>query len=132
MAMIRIVYYSERNPAVGLDMRKLLDTCQTNNVRDKIGGFLHYNGIYFLQVLEGEQERVADCYARIAVDPAHRNLVLIGAEVVSERKFETWTMGLEPGAAHPTKDTFLANFAASTVDPAIVAAIDERIAKSSR
>ena len=40
MSLIRIVYYSERNPKVGLDMRRLLDACERNNKRDGIGGFL--------------------------------------------------------------------------------------------
>jgi hypothetical protein len=120
MALIRIVYYSERAQAVGLDMRRLLDTSERNNVRDGIGGFLHYNGIYFLQVLEGEHALVQACYCRIAADPTHHNMVLIGAEVITERKFETWAMGLNTGVANPDKDTFLRNFATSTVDTSLL------------
>jgi Sensors of blue-light using FAD len=122
MSMIRIVYYSERTPSVGIDMRRLLDTCERNNVRDGIGGFLHYNGVYFLQVLEGERDVVRACYQRISADGAHTNLVLIGAEEIAARKFESWTMGLGAGLGNPTKETFLANFAASKVDPAVMGA----------
>jgi Sensors of blue-light using FAD len=121
MPLIRIVYYSERNPAVGLDMRRLLDCCERNNPRDNIGGFLHYNGTYFLQVLEGDRDFVRALYRRIEIDRAHMNLVLIGAETVTERKFEHWTMGLNAGVANPTRETFMANFAASSVDPALLA-----------
>jgi hypothetical protein len=120
MSVIRIVYYSERDPKIGLDMRRLIDSCERNNLRDGIGGFLHYNGVYFLQVLEGERGAVRACYNRIAADPAHMNMVLIGAEAVSERKFESWTMGVNAGVTNPTKETFLANFAASKVDPAVL------------
>jgi len=123
MSMIRIVYYSERNPTVGLDMKKLLDTSQRNNVRDGIGGFLHYNGLYFLQALEGEQSVVAACYGRIEKDPSHHNIVVIGAEVVTERKFERWGMGLAAGVGYPSKETFIEKFSASEVDPSILAAI---------
>ena len=116
MPLIRIVYYSERNPKVGLDMKRLIDACERNNPRDHIGGFLHYNGVYFLQVLEGEQDVVRACYARIKADETHNNLVLIGAETVTDRKFADWTMGVNAGVANPSKDTFLENFASSTVD----------------
>ena len=121
MALIRIVYYSERNQSVGLDMRRLLDACERNNARDGIGGFLHYNGVYFLQVLEGESDVVRACYTRIAADGTHHNLVLIGAEAVQTRKFETWQMGLNAGIANPTRELFLDKFATSTVDPRVLA-----------
>ena len=120
MSLIRIVYYSERNPSAGLDMRRLLDACERNNPRDGIGGFLHYNGFYFLQVLEGERALVRACYDRILVDIAHINIVLIGAEAITTRKFEQWTMSLEPGRESPSKETFLSNFAASTIDPGLL------------
>ena len=120
MSLIRIVYYSERNAKVGLDMRRLLDACERNNVRDGIGGFLHYNGTYFLQVLEGNSDVVRACYARIRADVTHVNLVLIGAETIVARKFEGWTMKLDAGTENPSKDVFLANFATSTIDPALI------------
>ena len=120
MSLIRIVYYSERNPKVGLDMRRLLDACERNNKRDGIGGFLHYNGSYFLQVLEGDSGVVRACYKRIEIDDTHKNLVLIGAEEIETRKFDGWTMDLNAGAANPSKETFLENFAASKVDAAVL------------
>jgi hypothetical protein len=123
MPLIRIVYYSERNPAVGLDMKRLIDACERNNTRDDIGGFLHYNGLYFLQVLEGEHDLVRACYARIKEDKTHNNMVLIGAETVTERKFLAWTIGVDPGVSNPSKETFIANFASSTIDPALLAKI---------
>ena len=121
MSLIRIVYYSERNPGVGLDMRRLIDACERNNPRDEISGFLHYNGIYFLQALEGERDKVRACYDRIRADSAHMNLVLIGAEDIAARKYQDWTINVNPGAQHPTKDMFLENFALSKVDPDVLA-----------
>lgn len=121
MSMIRIVYYSERVPNVGLDMRALIDACERNNQRDGIGGFLHYNGVYFLQVLEGEREVVRACYRRIVANPTHFNMVLIGAEPISTRKFEAWSINVNAGTANPSKETFLANFATSIVDPSVLA-----------
>lgn len=123
MPLIRIVYYSEREPLRGLDMRSLLATCERNNMRDEIGGFLHYNGHYFLQVLEGEADVVIGCYRRISADIHHRNLVVLGAEHIETRSFGNWKMGLEAGLQYPTKDVFKANFASSKLDPVLVAAM---------
>lgn len=118
--LIRIVYYSERDPVVGLDLKWLNETCVRNNTRDEIGGFLHYNGYYFLQVLEGDQVAVSNCYARIEASGLHRNLVLIGAERIEARTYPAWSMGLGEGMKFPTKEMFLAHFAASRVDPVVV------------
>ena len=120
MSLIRIVYYSERNPTNGLDMKRLIDACERNNPRDGISGFLHYNGVYFLQVLEGDQLRVRDCYERIRADETHKNLVLIGAERISERKFAEWTIDVNAGVSNPSKEVFLEKFASSTIDPALL------------
>ena len=120
MSRIRVVYYSERELTVGLDMSRLVTQCERNNARDQIGGFLHYNGLYFLQVLEGDRDRVRACYLRILADKAHKNIVLIGAEEVSELKFADWTMSVDPGTLNPTKETFLANFASSKVDQTVL------------
>jgi hypothetical protein len=123
MGLIRIVYYSERDSRLGLDMRALLDACNRNNTRDDIGGFLHYNGHYFLQALEGEQDVIVACYRRIAADQRHMNLVLIGAEPIDTRSFGLWSMGVEAGHEYPSKEVFAANFATSRVDPDIAAAL---------
>lgn len=124
MSLIRIVYYSERDAMVGLDMRRLIDACERNNARDGISGFLHYNGVYFLQVLEGEPSVIRSLYQRIHADEAHKNLVLIGAEEIEERKFEGWSLDVDPGVSKPSKEKFLANFATSKVEPAVLAGAD--------
>jgi hypothetical protein len=101
-------------------MKALHDTCVRNNGRDGIGGFLHYNGFYFLQVLEGEQAKVSSCFNRISKDVHHGNLVVIGAEFIEKSTYPVWTIGLEGGMKNPSKDVFLAHFASSKVDPAAI------------
>jgi Sensors of blue-light using FAD len=118
MPLIRIVYYSEPERSYGIDMKVLHETCVRNNGRDSIGGFLHYNGYYFLQVLEGERDKVSACYHRIASDPRHTNMVLIGSEVIEQLTYPSWTIGLDVGLKNPTKEVFLEHFASSKIDPA--------------
>jgi Sensors of blue-light using FAD len=122
MNLTRIIYYSERNAALSLDVRQLLGTCHKNNSRDNITGFLHYNGFYFLQVLEGGRAVVSACYHRIAADPRHHNIVLINAEDVATRAFPTWAMGLHEGMNDRTREIFLRYFASSKVDPETISA----------
>jgi Sensors of blue-light using FAD len=117
MNLTRIIYYSERNTSVALDLRQLLATCHKNNARDGLTGFLHYNGFYFLQVLEGGRAPVSSVYHRIAADPRHSNIVLISCVDVRERLFPSWSMGLHEGMDDRTKEVFLRYFATNKVDP---------------
>jgi Sensors of blue-light using FAD len=120
MNLTRIIYYSERNASAALDLRQLLTTCHTNNGRDGLTGFLHFNGFYFLQVLEGSRAAVSACYHRIAADPRHSNIVLISCSDVRERLFPSWSMGLHEGMNERTKEIFLRYFATNKVDPEII------------
>lgn len=122
MNLTRIIYYSERNASQTLDVRQIIAASHRNNGRDNITGFLHFNGYYFLQVLEGGRAAVSACYHRIAADPRHTNIVLIGADDVRERLFPTWSMGLHEGMNKRTKDIFMRYFATEEVDPETISA----------
>lgn len=120
MNLSRIIYYSEVNPGVDLDLRQLLATSHKNNKQDKITGFLFFNKTYFLQVLEGGREQVSARYHRIATDPRHKNLRLISCTDAHERAFPTWLMGLHGAMDEETTDIFLRYFATDEVDPATI------------
>ena len=122
MNLTRIIYYSERNASTSLDVRQIIAASHRNNGRDNITGFLHYNGYYFLQVLEGGRAAVSACYHRISQDPRHTNIVLISAEDVRERLFPSWSMGLHEGMDKRTKEIFLRYFATEEVDPETISA----------
>ncbi|MEL6622182.1 MAG: BLUF domain-containing protein [Pseudomonadota bacterium] len=122
MNLTRIIYYSERNASTSLDVRQIIAASHRNNGRDNITGFLHYNGYYFLQVLEGGRASVSACYHRISQDPRHTNIVLISAEDVRERLFPSWSMGLHEGMDKRTKEIFLRYFATEEVDPETISA----------
>ena len=47
----------------------------------------------FLQVLEGGRNAVSRLYNRIAADPRHTDVVLLGYEEIAERRFAGWAMG---------------------------------------
>lgn len=117
MNLCRLVYYSERNPAVALDLRTLIATCHKNNAPRSLTGLLHFNGTYFLQVLEGGRADVSAIYHRIATDPRHINLIILSTGDVRERLFPTWSMGLHEGMTDRTREIFLRYFAKERFDP---------------
>ncbi|MEL6678432.1 MAG: BLUF domain-containing protein [Pseudomonadota bacterium] len=120
MNLIRLVYYSQRNPSLSLEMRDLIASCHRNNTPNNITGILHYNGTYFLQVLEGGRAEVSSTYHRIAKDPRHINVILISCSDVRERMFPTWSMGLHEGMDDKTKRVFLRYFSNAEVNPETV------------
>lgn len=118
--LIRIVYHSQPARSGSIDMKSLHDDCLRNNTHDNIGGFLHYNGYHFMQVLEGEQAKVIACYRRISNDTRHTNIKLVAAQFIDAPHYQDWKIGLEGGRQYPAKDVFEANFAASIIDPTVL------------
>ena len=117
MILCRLVYYSERNPSIPLDLRTLIATCHKNNTPRQLTGLLHYNGTYFIQVLEGARADVSAIYHKIANDERHINPIIIACTDVRERLFPTWSMGLHEGMNDRTKEIFLRYFAKERFDP---------------
>ena len=120
MNLTRLVYYSQRNPSMSLEMRELMKTCHRNNALANVTGMLHYNGTSFLQVLEGGRAEVSAIYQRIAGDPRHINIILISCMDVRERMFPTWSMGLHEGMDDETRNIFLRYFATNDINPETV------------
>ncbi len=120
MNLCRLVYFSERNMSVSLDINQLIATCHKNNSKTTLTGMLHYNGNYFIQVIEGSRADVSFTYHRIAQDPRHQNILLIACNDVRERSFPGWSMGLHEGMNDRTKQIFLRYFASDRVDPSQV------------
>ncbi len=120
MNLCRLVYYSERNPTVNMDLRTLIATCHKNNTARSVTGLLHHNGNYFIQVLEGSRADVSSIYHRIVTDPRHINCILLACTDVRERLFPTWSMGLHEGMTDRTKEIFLRYFSKDRIDPEVI------------
>lgn len=117
MNLCRVVYYSERNSAVALDTKQLINVCHRNNSKLNVTGVLHYSGDGFIQVLEGSRKDVSSTYHRIAQDPRHQSVTLISCLDVRERLFPGWSMGLHEGLSDKTRQIFLRYFASEKIDP---------------
>lgn len=93
MPLVRLIYVSQATDAENLDIAGLLKKARENNSAKGVTGMLWFNGVYFLQLLEGERENVNDIYHFITIDPRHTNFQLIAFEEIHERNFADWSMG---------------------------------------
>lgn len=92
--MQRIVYLSSAlTPFAPEDLAALLAQSRRNNAAGGLTGLLLYHDGNFLQVLEGEEPMLSDCFARIARDPRHRQLIVMWRGEVAQRAFPQWQMG---------------------------------------
>ncbi len=94
--MYRLAYVSTAHKAVrSSDLQDILEIAILNNGKDNITGTLLYNGVNFLQVLEGVKEDVMNAYERICADPRHHHIVTIFEESGTRRSFENAPMSLQ-------------------------------------
>ena len=89
-----LVYVSESVvPFSKENLSELLTKSRENNSRLGITGMLLFKDGNFLQVLEGEREKVHDLYQRIRRDPRHSKLTGLFEGSLTERDFPDWSMG---------------------------------------
>ncbi len=94
MALIQWVYASaETAPFSPTDLDELLAKARSKNAEDGITGLLLYHEGSFLQILEGDEDKVEATVARIELDRRHHEVNLIFRGVVEERNFGEWGMG---------------------------------------
>jgi hypothetical protein len=92
--MIELVYISRATSlfqpsAIG----DILAKSRANNQRQGVTGMLVYRHPYFMQVLEGDEEQVAQLVERIATDPRHTEVTTVHMQSVRRPSFADWTMG---------------------------------------
>ncbi len=92
--LMRLIYASEASQPMGPgELEALLAAARRGNERRALTGLLVFDHRAFLQVLEGEAERVSEVFCRIAADPRHRRVLILDARAVAERLFGDWSMG---------------------------------------
>ena len=77
------------------DIFELVEKARLRNGASDITGMLLYHDGHFLQLLEGPEEAVRSCFARVARDPRHTSVKVVTTGTCKERDFPNWTMGLE-------------------------------------
>ena len=95
--MYELVYYSIANPDfTEPDMLHMLEHARKSNAEQGITGCLLYHKGVFVQLLEGERQRVESLYERIASDKRHNHVTLLAADRKENRHFSSWNMAFVP------------------------------------
>lgn len=98
--MYRLAYVSTAHANVASsDLQDILEAAIRNNSAQNVTGVLLYNGINFLQILEGAEKAVKSIYNRICVDARHGHIVTILTESATRRVFDDSPMSLQAVAS---------------------------------
>ena len=91
--MRRILYIS--TAAKGLaprDIGTILRQSHRNNTRNGITGLLFFDGVRFLQALEGDAAALDKTLERIRSDPRHLGIVILNDKNIDKRQFDDMAM----------------------------------------
>ncbi|MBT9391972.1 BLUF domain-containing protein [Hymenobacter sp. NST-14] len=101
--LFRLVYHSQAThllrPAA---LTALLEKARAHNQGQWLTGLLLYAENQFMQVLEGPEPALTALYAKIKVDPRHREVQTLHFAPVERRAFPDWRMGF----ARPSPEKF--------------------------
>jgi hypothetical protein len=78
----------------------ILHTARTFNRSVGIGGALLFNGAFFAQVLEGDQNEIQSLMRRIERDVRHSHVTVVEEGWVAERSFPDWAMAFADDTVH--------------------------------
>lgn len=92
--MLQLVYVSSATKLfTKSQLEELLRTSRTNNQAAGVTGMLLYKDGNFIQVLEGDGEKVLTLFQRISADERHFGVSVLLRQEVSDRDFPEWSMG---------------------------------------
>ncbi|CCQ11946.1 hypothetical protein PALB_28470 [Pseudoalteromonas luteoviolacea B = ATCC 29581] len=93
--LIEFIYTSNATESFSwTDLDILRHECEQRNKVEKITGMLLYDGKHFMQVLEGEENKILALFNRIKIDPRHTKVEAIIHNPLDKRNFSDWAMGL--------------------------------------
>lgn len=94
MALKHLIYLSAATGEAGeQELASILDASVRNNKPKNVTGVLLFTKGHFMQALEGDEQDLAEIYARIEKDPRHTDLVVLAHEHIVKRNFSQWNMG---------------------------------------
>lgn len=94
--MHQLTYISTaRKGLAETDIDAILAISRRNNSVANITGLLVFDGVRFLQALEGDKAAVEAAFLRIKTDPRHRAAVMLSLRETASREFGAWDMACE-------------------------------------
>ena len=75
------------------DLEQLFHVNKRNNIELNISGILVYNNGNFLQILEGDEQKIINLFKKIRVDKRHSHIIELISSHKSERIFDDYEIG---------------------------------------
>ncbi|WP_158971155.1 BLUF domain-containing protein [Paraglaciecola sp. L3A3] len=92
--MYQLIYVSDKTHTfVPSDVDSILFSARKNNEKFGITGLLVELPEHFIQIIEGEKEKVEHVFQLIAKDERHENLRVLLAMKTLSREMAAWAMG---------------------------------------
>lgn len=131
-ALFRVAYVSRaRKSMAPFEIAQIVAKASKRNIERHVSGVLLYGDGVFLQWLEGPASDVWKLMADISVDPRHRDVKILEARQIKERRFARWPMHLDSHVLPPA--SFVAAELTGHTLPALVeAALDDLDAEYDR
>lgn len=105
--LVRLLYYSEvAEIKTTSDITDILKAAEEYNKKNGLTGCLYFDEKYFIQVLEGDRQKVSSLYHKIAKDKRHKNIVLVDVSTIAKRDFAAWTI-LYLGKIKPKEEVLI-------------------------
>jgi hypothetical protein len=98
----------------------ILAVSRRNNQRDGITGYLVSDGTWFLQILEGDHEKVMAALVRIRFDARHSDVAVISTREIRTRSFPHRSMG--GSIKTPAMRAIFSRHGLDRLDPTLVTA----------
>lgn len=96
LAEVQLVYASQPFGYDDLSLTGILLEARENNATNGITGCLICRDDLFLQLLEGQRDRVTETFARISRDERHINVTELFCREIHSRLFPEWSMRHDP------------------------------------
>ncbi len=94
MSIYQLFYVSTAKVGfVQSDVDAILKKARMFNPSQQLTGVLLFRAGIFLQLLEGDKEKVHALYQKIKKDSRHRNVFTIFENTAQQRIFRNWSMG---------------------------------------
>lgn len=105
MALEYLIYQSKALiPDDKAEHDSILQACRINNAGNGVTGFLHREGEFFIQYLEGPRDALQRTMRKIAADPRHKDILKLDTGPLAERRLPDWQMGFVDGTQMPLHD----------------------------
>lgn len=74
------------------DFHNILESANLRNEELDLTGLLAFNGLNFMQTLEGSRDNLNSCMRLIESDKRHDGMVIFSRREISQREFPHWRM----------------------------------------